>query len=274
MNFFMANKGSGMAYRGHTVNRALKLFTVGFVLVLVQACVTTTTGKNPKHSKQHAVEANVKLGMAYLQKGDRENALRAFNSAIEQDKKSAEAHQGMALIHQRNGESERAEKSFKKALKGRADFSKSSVRISYGRFLYSQERYKEALEFFETSAEDITYVGRAKAFYHLGLTHKQLGNPLIAKASFDRALNIRANSPGAAIELATMSFDEKDFSSAQKYLAKFIEANQRPTARSLWLSIQIERIFGNEDKEASSALALKNLYPYSNEYLLYKNSLK
>ena len=33
-------------------------------------------------------------------------------------------------------------------------------------------------------------------------------------------------------------------------------------------------IFGNKDKEASYALALRNLHPYSQEYLEYKKALQ
>jgi type IV pilus assembly protein PilF len=36
------------------------------------------------------------------------------------------------------------------------------------------------------------------------------------------------------------------------------------------LGIQLEKVFGNKDKEASLALILKNNFPYSKEYLEYK----
>jgi type IV pilus assembly protein PilF len=75
------------------------------------------------------------------------------------------------------------------------------------------------------------------------------------------------------IELALMQFDERDFESSKKNLDRYLEI-AAASSKSLWLGIRIERIFGNKDKEASYALALKNLHPYSQEYLEYKNLLK
>ena len=69
-----------------------------------------------------------------------------------------------------------------------------------------------------------------------------------------------------------MSFDEKDYTSAKQYFDQFAKI-AKPSARSLWLGIRIERIFGNQDKEASYAVALKGMFPYSKEYLAYKESL-
>ena len=80
---------------------------------------------------------------------------------------------------------------------------------------------------------------------------------------------IRGFTNPAAIELAELYFEDRVYPDAKKYLDIF-GANSRQSARSLWLGIRLERIFGNKDKEASYALALKNLHPYSKEYLEYK----
>lgn len=261
----------------HFINRSLsKLAAIACLLAgvaVVSGCVSSNNGGS-QFDKQRATEANVKLGMAYLKKKDRENALRAFDTALKLDKNSAEAHQGMALIHQQNGEPERAEKSFKKAIDARADFSKAGVYMSYGRYLYGQKRFKEALRYFTLASDDITYATRYAAFYYKGLIFLSENDRLRARAAFELALNLNSTMPEPALELASLAFENKDFSHAQIFLNQFLANNQRPTARSLWLSIRIEDIFGNHDKKASSALALRNLYPYSNEYLLYKQSFK
>lgn len=95
-----------------------------------------------------------------------------------------------------------------------------------------------------------------------------------ALAAFQHALNLNPRLAPAAIELAEYSFAERDYASAKKYLDQFVRSNNRQTPRSLWLGIRIERIFGNKDKEASYALALKNMHPYSKEYLEYKNLIE
>ena len=72
--------------------------------------------------------------------------------------------------------------------------------------------------------------------------------------------------------VANSSFEEKDYSAAKRYLDQYL-AIAKSSPKSLWLGIRIERIFNNKDKEASYILALKNLYPYSKEYLEYKTLL-
>ena len=40
------------------------------------------------------------------------------------------------------------------------------------------------------------------------------------------------------------------------------------------MAVRLEHAFGNKDGEASKALALKNLFPYSEEAIAYKAWLK
>jgi len=219
------------------------------------------------------VETYVQLGMSYLNKGNREGAIGAFSSALELDKKSAEAHQGIALIYQLNGETKLAEKSFRKALKSRADFSMSGIENSFGRFLLENGRIEEALPYFERASKDLHYRGRAKAVLMVGRCSVALGNNVRAKGAFEHALNLSPRLAAAALELAEISFTERDYTRAKKYLDQYAN-NARHSPRSLWLGIRIERIFGNKDKEASYALSLKNLHSYSQEYLDYKRFIE
>lgn len=247
---------------------------VALVMVLsLSACVTVTDNPKPKIDKKKVLESNIKLGMAYLQKGHRDSALRSFNKALEADKSSAEAHLGLALIHQVNGEWELAEKRFQKSLKLRADFSKSNIEFSYARFLMEKERYQEAFTYFENASKDFSYRRRVDALFNLGLCSEKLGDTARAVASYEHALNLNQNFAPAALELAHRKFEREEYSEAKKYLDIFAR-NARQSARSLWLGIRIERIFENKDKEASYALALKNLHPYSREFLEYKKLLE
>jgi len=147
--------------------------------------------------------------------------------------------------------------------------SEASVKVSYGRFLMQEENCAEALPYFETASKDIDYPSRANAIYLIGMCSLQLENIERARGSFEHALNLSPRHAKSAIELAEIYFKEKNYPKAKENLDVFY-ANAKQSPRSLLLGIRIERIFGNKDKEASYALALKNLHPYSNEYLEYK----
>ncbi len=250
-----------------------KTIVVLFLLAFLSACVTTVDQPSRQIDEKKALAANVRLGMQYLKNGDRDNAIRSFSKALELDSRSGEANQGMALVHQLNGERELAEERFKKALRGRADFSRAAIEYSYGLFLVDNNRCEEAFDYFESASKDITYTGRENALVGMGICAKQMGDMVRAKAAFEHALNLNKRTATAAIELAEMAFAERDYSTSKKYLDQFA-ASTRQIPRSLWLGIRLERIFGNKDKEASYALALKNLYPYSQEYLDYKNLIE
>ena len=243
------------------------------LFTLSSSCVTTVPNSGKKIDHKKALESNLRLGMTYLQNGDRDNAIRSFSKALEIDKRSAEAYQGMALVHNLNGETDLAEENFKKALRGKVSFTKSPIEFSYGLFLSELDRCDEALGYFDKAAKDIQYTGRANALVALGLCAAKTGDRTRAKASYEHALNLNKRLPRASIELAEMAYSERDYSNAKKHLDQFA-ANTKQTPRSLWLGIRLERIFGNKDKEASYALALKNLYPYSKEYLEYKNLIE
>lgn len=243
------------------------------LFLALQGCVTTMEGGSTKIDTEKALEANIKLGMTYLQQNKREGALRSFTKALELDKKSAEAYLGMALIHQLNGEAREAEASFEKALRNRVDFSRPSIEFSYGRFLYEQNRYDDALEQFQSAASDFSYPGRSESLMYVGRCALKIDDKVRAQGAFQHSLNLDPRMAQSALELAELSFNERDYTAAKRYLSQFSDTT-RQVPRSLWLGIRIERIFGNKDKEASYALALKNLYPYSQEYLDYKRFIE
>jgi type IV pilus assembly protein PilF len=244
------------------------LLLISAILVL-SACVTSNTHTSTVDT-QKAHDAHVNLGLTYLGQDNREASRRHFKKALSFDSDSAQAHAGMGLLYQLTGETELAEQSFLRALK--EDSQLTEARVNYGRFLYQQKRYKEAVTEFAKATEDLSYKKRATALSYLAQTLSQLGDNDKAKAKFEHAHNINNKLALPLIELAEIYFDEKDYAKSKSFLDQYVGLAGRDP-KSLWLGIRIERIFGNKDKEASYALALKNLHPYSGEYLLYKKSL-
>ena len=248
--------------------RALALV---FCSVFLSACVETQDASSRVVDRQSAVDDFVSLGMAYLQRGNRDASRRNFEKAFDLKPNSRKAHNGMGMLYQVNGEVELAETSFKRAIK--IDKGYSQARVNYGAFLYQQQRYQDAFDQFKLASDDLTYEQRALALAYLGRAALQLDNIERAKSAFEHSLNIDNNITISQIELAEIHFDRQDYPEAKKYLDQYT-ATQKSSARSLWLGIRIERIFGNKNKEASYVLALKNLHPYSKEYLAYKNMIE
>ncbi len=243
---------------------------IGLCLTL-GACVTTTNAPEQKIDLAKAEATHVQAGLNYLRQRDKESARRHFLKALKLNSRSAGANNGIALVHQMEEEYELADQYYKKALSIEPDYA--LARNNYGVFLFMQERYKEAEKHLEIVAKDFTYSRRAIALISLGKTQLALNKATEAEKSFKQVLSINFRQPQAQLELADLYFQQQNYTNSKFYLDQFAK-NSRQTPRSLWIGIRIEKIFGNKDKEASYALALKNLYPYSQEYLEYKKSVE
>lgn len=249
-----------------SILRCFKFILCFLLPALLLACVEAGPTKKVAN-KEKAQKSFVALGMAYLQQGSRELARRNFEKALELDANSPEAHNGMALVFKMTGEIKLAEEAFLRALNQDSGFTQA--RFNYAVFLHQQERYQEAFDNFEQVSKNLSYNNRPLALSYVGLTALKLGNQPRAKSAFEHSLNLDGSLAQPMLQLALMNFDEKNYSEAKRYLDQY-SAIAKPSPQSLFLGIRIERIFGNKDKEASYVLALKNLHPYSKEYLEYK----
>lgn len=234
-------------------------------------CVTETNERfKTEIDEDKALELHIKLADGYIRNSNRESARHHLRKAFELDKNSAPATAAMARLYQLEGEPELAEENFKRALQ--RDKKLTQARNDYGLFLYRSKRYEEALKELETAAADLDYDNRARVLVNVGRTALKLGKNERAETVFKHASILDRQLAAPLIELADISFQRQDYANAKTFLDRFTTLT-RPTARSLLLGIRIEKTFGNKDKEASYVMALKNLYPYSKEYLEYKQYL-
>ena len=255
--------------------RLLKLTLISVVAVMLLAgCVSenkSDSGKATRHvDKEKSLELHIQLAQGYIEKGNRESARHHLRKAADIDKNSAEAMEAMARLYQLEGEPALAEETFKKAIKNKKHFTLANN--NYGVFLFGVKRYEEALVQFELAASDLDYDGRASALVNVGRTALLLGKNERAKAAFEHATVLDKGIADPHIELADMSFQRQEYADAKKHLDRYQALGQQ-SSRALLLAIRLERIFGNKDKEASYLLVLKNRFPYSKEYLEYKQTM-
>lgn len=257
-----------------TCNAGLRKFRMVLVLLFIgmlASCVSTKEPSKYQVDEEKALNSHVTLALKYIDGKNRESARHHLRKAMDIDSRSVEANFAMAMLYQLEGETELAEKQFKKTL--RLDSNYSRARNNYGVMLFEHDRYEDAYDQFERAGEDLDYDARPQALVNLGRTALKLGNVDKAEASFEHAARL---SPAMAVvkyELAALNFDKQEYKTAKQYLDAY-EQIARPVPQTLLLGIKIERVFGNANKEASYALLLKNKFPYSKEYLEYKNLLE
>jgi type IV pilus assembly protein PilF len=234
---------------------------------LLAACVSTGDVDPMKTDKGRdaARDAYIELGIGYLKQGATERAKVPLKKALELDSSNADANAALALVFQTEMEPELADQHYRKALSSRND---ARILNNYGTFLYEQGRYKDAYDRFQQAADDNLYPERSRVFENLGLTALKMNNPALAKQHFEKSLRLNRRQPMALLEMAQLSFSEKQYVPARDYYQRYSQIAPQ-TASSLLLGSRLATIFEDRDQAASLGLQLKRLYPGTPEYQQY-----
>lgn len=243
-------------------------------LLALAGCVTTTNSPFAREANQQkAVKNYVRLGTAYVSQGNYERARDHLQRALEIDPNSPGALSAMGLIYQQEGESELAEESFRKAIS--SDGSYTRGRLFYGAFLYGQGRYKDAQEQFSRASQDTNFDDRGSIFYNLGRTQDQLGQYDDAVNSYRRAVELNRGNASYLLALSTSLVRQGAYEEAQRYYERMAGMIQRDpklshSPDSLLTGLKLAHYFGNQHREASLALLLRNQYPESEQLKQYR----
>lgn len=233
-------------------------------------CITTQSGGfETKRDPQKALEYSVEAARSYLQQGNYEAAKRHLKNALAIDDRNADVHEAMAQVFWQTGELDQADEHFRRALS--ADSNNSRIRNNYAAFLYSQKRYRDAEEQLLKVTTDLMYERRADAFINLGRVQLKMKNYAAAKDTLERALLMQRNNPETIFSLAEVYYQLGDIEKSQESYAVYRQQVPTPSAESLWLGIRLAEKNRDSDTVASYALALKNLFPRSEEYSEYKS---
>jgi type IV pilus assembly protein PilF len=115
---------------------------------------TQHVAKDPK-----AAEINMRLGLNYLQRGDYAIALEKLEKSLKQNPNLPSAHNTIALLYQRLGETDKADYHFNQATVREPDYSQAQN--NYGVFLCEQGKYLEGEQRFLKAVENPLYKSQA-----------------------------------------------------------------------------------------------------------------
>jgi len=239
-------------------------------------CVTEATDEGTGEAKpkvdtkadaKGALADYITLANGYMKDGKRASALAAINKGLAIDDESPELLNILAIYYMTDGEDELAEKEYKKAIRYNSDDTAS--KLNYGVFLYQHKRYDEACDMLGKATEDVQYAKRNAAFLNYGVCLKHQGKMKEAEEAFRRSYVNDARNPIVVLELADLKFETGDFEQSSQLYDKFLSMSKQ-TPKSLWLGIRLAHVMGQEDKQASYALYLKNEFPSSAQYGEYK----
>ena len=237
-------------------------------VIVLSACVTEQKGSLADDEK--AMQFTTQLARNYVRDGKWEAAQRNLKVAQNIDPNNPEVNELMAMVYANTGEMELANRYYSTAVSTAQAEEKSRIRNNYAAFLYGQKNYVKAADELEDVVADVTYTNRALAFLNLGRCYLQLQDYGKAKTALDRAYQFNQTDPLLLLELTDVYFQQKEYAKAQQFYDQFRKMVTTQSPRSLWLGIQLAAQFGDSNAIASYGLALKNLYPKSQEYLDYR----
>lgn len=235
----------------------------GFAATLMLAVVVglsgcATSGGLPPEDRIRAADANTQLGIAYLRRGDLQQALRKLQKAIEQDENSSSAHMAIAVVYERLDEPDLAQTHYRRALS--LDPENSPAANNYARFLCGRGRLERALELFDRAAANPLYENPAIPVSNAGICLHDAGEYDRAEDYLLRALKMEPTFAPALLHMADIRYREEQYLSARAYYQRYLEVAEQ-NAESAWLGVRIEHQLGDKDALASYALLLKGKFP-------------
>lgn len=245
------------------------------LLLTLTACVTTEESVfSAKKSASKALNLRIQIAISYLQEGNIQRAKMNIKEAQDLNGHYPKVYDVYGLIYEASGEYKLAEQKFRKMLD--LDKNYSAGRNNYAVFLFNQKRYEEAIEQLQIVVEDVHYEKRPNAYGNLGLAAIELGKFKLAQEALSRAITMSRGNINTRyfIDLALLEYKHGDYVGAAKHLKQYRDRVKKSSPAALLLGIDIAEQFNDADAVASYALALRNLYPRSAEYLRYQQRQK
>jgi type IV pilus assembly protein PilF len=207
-------------------------------------------------------EPLVKLGVAYMQRGDKALALEKLQRGLDLDPNLPAGHYAIALLYEQLGESDKAETHYHRAISLRPDYAEAHN--AYGAFLCKRKDFGKADKEFLAAAENPLYSTRDLAYANAGLCALDKPDAALAEKYFRLALDLNPAQPTALFHMAALSYGAGHFLNARGYLQRYQEVGPQ-TPETLWLGVRTERRLGDARAAADYGLLLRQRFPDSKQ---------
>lgn len=243
--------------------RLLSWLLVAAALLLGGCASTGGAPGEPPPKRRQVADINVKLGLAYLEQGKLDLAQTKLERALRAAPRYSQAHWAYALLKERLGELEAAERHYRKAV--RYDPDDARAWNNFGVFLCRIDKVREGLAAFEKAADNPLYKTPWRALTNAGLCALQHGREVRAEEYLRRALEVNPRYATALYEMAVLTYDQKRYLTARAYQQRLADALGRPDPKALWLCARIERALANYDEARRCARELRRRFPTARE---------
>ena len=241
------------------ITRAATLVLAGVVTLAVAACSTTSERAKKRND---ASNYNMQLGVAYLNQGELQLAKEKLERAVAENPEDPSVHSAMAMLQDRLGHPEKADKEFKEALN--LGPRSPDVLNNYAVYLCRTGRVDEGVKSFEEAAHNALYRTPEAAYTNAGVCLRGAKRDTQAAMSFQRALQVRPNFAEAAYQLADLDFERGEVQEARETVDRFLSAFEA-TPDLLLIGARIASRQGDRMAEEKFARKLRLDFPSSEQ---------
>ena len=239
--------------------RVASLAPLGMAALALVACSSTS---NSARKKGDASNYNMQLGMAYLNQGDLGLAKEKLDRAVAENPGDPNVHSAMAMLQDRLGHPEGADKEFKAALN--LGPRSPDILNNYAVYLCRTGRTDEGVKSFEEAAHNALYRTPEAAYTNAGVCLRGAKRDTQAAMSFQRALQVKPNFAEAAYQLADLDFQRGEVQDARDTVDRFMSSFDA-TPDLLLLGVRITRKQGDRLAEEKFARKLRLDFPASDQ---------
>ncbi len=213
---------------------------------------------------QQSARIHTELAAEYYYRGQHKIALEEIDAALKANANYAPAYSMLGLVHMALEENEKAAANFDRAL--RIEPGNAEIHNNYGWFLCQRfsGQMDKAINHFMIALKDPLYDTRHIAYANAGICELKRNNFTQASTYLNESLSQNPTYSPALVGMIEMDFKKGNIAVARSKLKEFMQSKQ-PTARSLWLGIQIEQASGNSRAADSYLFQLQKNYPDSRE---------
>lgn len=236
------------------------VLVAGFLLLAGCASSGGAMQTSSSSKAREAAQIHTQLGEAYMQRGDLKGALAKLQLAVQYDDNYAPAHTVMAVLYERIGEYDNAERQYRKVLD--LDPKSGSANNNLGAFLCRMGKVNQSLVYFERAAKDPFYQTPYAAYTNAGVCLMKANKLNAATDEFHKALSIDPKFPEALYQSARVWYQLGNAFRASAYLQR-LESLGPPGPDTLKLGYEIETKLGDAASAQSYRQRLIQQYPKS-----------
>lgn len=227
---------------GECTSRWLRGTTLAALSALLAMVLAGCANPQVERDQHQAAVFNTELGIAYMRRGELAVAKRKLDRALSENADDPNVHSARALLFERLGESERADREFREAL--RLAPHNPDYQNNYAVYLCNVGRTNEGVKYFLKAARNPLYLTPAAAYANAGVCLRGAHKYARATKMFHAALAVNSDFEQAAWQLADLDYKRGHLTQARALIKKFLAAHHE-TPDMLLLAVKVTRAQGD-----------------------------